>query len=258
MIAVHRKAGLAFETHGTGKPVVFLHGLTFDRTSWRPIVEHLGDGLESVLVDLPGHGDTPGPLPATLDEAAERVHELVEALAIESPVLVGHSISGAIALIYAARFPSGGVVDVDQGVYVQSFAAFVRTMEPALRSERFARAFEPFEQSIGVDALPAAIRAPISARRRVRQDLILGYWRELFESEPAELQARIDETLALVDVPVLALFGQRASEEDRTRLRLSAGCIEEWPGAGHVLHLAEPERFARLLRAFAVERASSI
>ena len=59
---IHRTAsgGLAYEMHGDGIPVVFLHGLTFDRTTWRPIIERLGDGVRSIAVDLPGHGDTAG------------------------------------------------------------------------------------------------------------------------------------------------------------------------------------------------------
>jgi pimeloyl-ACP methyl ester carboxylesterase len=230
---------------------VFLHGLTFDRTSWHPIVERLGDGIESVLVDLPGHGDTPGPPPATLAALAERVQDLVQELELASPVVVGHSMSGGLALIYASRFPTCGVVTIDAGPYVQPFAALVQAMEAALRGDAFARAFEPFEKSIGVDALPELTRASVVAGRRVRQDLVLAYWRELFESEPAQLQARIDETLARVDVPVLAFFGQPASDDDRTRFARIAGAqLEEWPATGHLLHLADVDRFARRLQAF--------
>jgi pimeloyl-ACP methyl ester carboxylesterase len=50
-------------------PVVFLHGLTFDRTTWRPIIERLGEGVCSVALDLPGHGETADE-PCSLHEAA--------------------------------------------------------------------------------------------------------------------------------------------------------------------------------------------
>lgn len=258
MIVMQREAGLAFERHGAGRPILFLHGLTFDRASWHPVTERLGDGIESIVVDLPGHGDTPGPPPPTLDAVAERVHELVDALMIEPPLLVGHSMSGALALIYAARFPTRGVLVVDQGVHIEEFATLVRTMEWALRGDAFARAFQPFEERIGLGTLPDRIRVPIVARRRVRQEVVLGYWGELFESEPAELQARIDETLGLVRMPVLAVFGQPVSEDDRNRFaQMVHARIEEWAGMGHMLHLADPDRFARLLRGFSEECGKS-
>ena len=52
---------LAYETHGEGIPVVFLHGLTFDRRSWGATITRLGAGVRSIAIDLPGHGDSPGP-----------------------------------------------------------------------------------------------------------------------------------------------------------------------------------------------------
>ena len=52
---------LAYETHGEGIPVVFLHGLTFDRRSWGPIITRLSAGVRSIAIDLPGHGGSPGP-----------------------------------------------------------------------------------------------------------------------------------------------------------------------------------------------------
>src|SRR4051794_37297289 len=99
----HRTAsgGLAYERHGDGVPVVFLHGLTFDRTTWRPIIERLGEGVCSIAFDLPGHGETGG-RPCTMRDAAATVNAALESMGIEVPVMVGHSISSGIASIYAA------------------------------------------------------------------------------------------------------------------------------------------------------------
>src|SRR5437763_4121670 len=106
-----RTAGgaLAYERHGEGIPVVFLHGLTFDRTTWRPIIERLSDGVCSIAFDLPGHGETAGG-PCSMQEAAARVKSAVDSLRIGEPVIVGHSISSGIASIYAASYPVRGLV----------------------------------------------------------------------------------------------------------------------------------------------------
>jgi pimeloyl-ACP methyl ester carboxylesterase len=49
---------LAYDDRGAGTPVVLLHGLTFDRAAWAPIVRKLGEGVRTVAIDLPGHGET--------------------------------------------------------------------------------------------------------------------------------------------------------------------------------------------------------
>src|SRR4051812_30120741 len=60
-----RFAGLAADVTGIADerpPLVFLHGLTFDRRMWRPALrelEVLDPGRRAVAFDLPGHGQSP-------------------------------------------------------------------------------------------------------------------------------------------------------------------------------------------------------
>jgi pimeloyl-ACP methyl ester carboxylesterase len=85
----------------------------------------------------------------------------------------------------------------------------------------------------------------------VRQDVVLGYWDQVLNTEPAELQAWIDDKAARIQVPCLAVFGRRATDGECERLgRLPDAQIEEWPGDGHFVHLVHPRRFAARLRAF--------
>lgn len=89
---------------------------------------------------------------------------------------------------------------------------------------------------------------------RVRREVVLGYWDMLFRSEPAELQAWIDASILALDVPCLGIFGRPVGDGNRTRLaRLPDVELEEWTGAGHLVHLVDPPRFAARLRRF-VER----
>src|SRR6478672_10933061 len=104
----HPVTSLAYDDEGAGSPVVFLHGLTFDRRTWRPIIERL-DGLRTIAIDLPAHGFSGG-APAPLDEVAAQVHHLVGSLAVDRPVVVGHSMSGGLAFSYGAAYPNRGVV----------------------------------------------------------------------------------------------------------------------------------------------------
>ena len=149
-------APLAYETHGEGIPVVFLHGLTFDRRSWGPIITRLGAGVRSIAIDLPGHGGSPGPV-CGLEQLAGRIAHTLDTIGgIDAPIVVGHSMSGALAMIYAGAHPVRGVVDVDQPWNIRPFAELVHQAAPMLCSERFLPAFNMFERTMGLDLLYSA------------------------------------------------------------------------------------------------------
>src|SRR3954465_11802931 len=68
MAGIHAATKLAYDDEGAGTPVALLHGLTFDRRTWRPISERLDSSCaRSIAVDLPAHGESggaPAPPPA--------------------------------------------------------------------------------------------------------------------------------------------------------------------------------------------------
>jgi pimeloyl-ACP methyl ester carboxylesterase len=250
--------GLAYEERGAGFPVVFIHGLTFSRATWGPVLDRLAGRFRCVAVDLPGHGRSAG-LPQSMEEVGHQVYGLVSGLGIERPVMVGHSWGGALASMYAAYFPVAGVVNVDQTLDVEPFIRLLKQVEPALRGPSFAAAFEPIRQSIGVERLPEPLRSRTLATQTVRQDLVLAYWHDPFRRSPEELQAQVDEAAPRITVPYLAVFGHQLSDDERVRLhgRLSGLELEEWPDRGHMVHLMEPDRFTQRLAAF-VGRCSGL
>src|SRR4051812_14758900 len=211
------RGGLAYEQHGDGMPVVFLHGLTFDRTTWRPIIEQLGKGVRSFAFDLPGHGDTGGE-PCSMREAAGRVNAAIDSLEIGDPVIVGHSISSGIASIYAASYPVRGLVNVEGTVDIRPLAELIRRSEAMLRSDRFADAFTPFQQSMGFEHVPEPLRTRQLESQDIRQEVVLGYWQQLFRDDPRQLQREIEATMAGVDAPCLSVFGRALSADERTHL----------------------------------------
>jgi pimeloyl-ACP methyl ester carboxylesterase len=251
MSATPQQTSLAFERHGTGVPVVLLPGLTFDGRCWRPIVDRLGQEVCTVAIDLPAHGASPGP-PCDLDEVATQVHGVLESLEVAEPIVVGHSMSGAVAMIYASRFPVRGAVIVDSPVDLRPFARLVQSLAPALRGPGFADAFGVFERSMGLDLIPEPLRTATLEAHEVRREVVLGYWDELLRSDAEQLQAGVEQIAAGIDAPCLAVFGRSLSREESDYLRglLPGAQVEQWPGRGHFVHLVEPDRFAARLRAF--------
>ena len=122
-------------------PLVLLHGLTFNRTTWRPVLDELDaidPGRRIVAFDLPGHGAS-RPLTTThgAEEVAAAVRQAVLAANLEAPVIVGHSISAVLATVYAALYPTTAVVNVDQSLRVGPFAALVKSLDERIRGPEF-------------------------------------------------------------------------------------------------------------------------
>jgi pimeloyl-ACP methyl ester carboxylesterase len=243
-------AGLAYDIEGTGTPVVFVHGLTFDRRTWRPIIEELDGSVTSIVIDLPAHGDSGGE-PAPLEKVTDQLYRLLQSLGVERPVVVGHSMSAAAAGLYASAYPARGIVLVDQAMEVLPFAQMLHQIAPMLRGPAFDQVWPNIENSLGLDRIPEPTRTLVLDSHKVRQDVVLGYWDQVLNTDPAELQAWIDEKTAGIHVPCLAVFGRPATDGERERFgRLPDVQIEEWMGDGHFAHLVDPGRFAARLRTF--------
>lgn len=93
---------------GEGRPIVFLHGLGAQLHHFRhPLFTSFGPGYRLIALDRPGSGYSVRASGATgrLPEQAEIVRRVIERLGLERPVVVGHSLGGAIALTLAVEHP---------------------------------------------------------------------------------------------------------------------------------------------------------
>jgi pimeloyl-ACP methyl ester carboxylesterase len=96
-----------YQQLGEGPDVVMVHGITGNLAVWHlHIVPALCDRYRVLTYDLRGHGysDTP-PTGYSPDDMATDLLELLDALEIERPVVIGHSYGADIALYFAARHP---------------------------------------------------------------------------------------------------------------------------------------------------------
>ena len=93
---------------GEGRPIVMIHGLggTLHHMR-RPLMEAFGDGYRLIAFDRPGSGYStrPGGFDGRLSEQARLVAGFIDALGLERPLLVGHSLGGAVALATALDYP---------------------------------------------------------------------------------------------------------------------------------------------------------
>ena len=95
-----------YEEHGTGTPVVLVHGLGGNTHIWAQVAGPLSESFHVVRYDLRGLGrsGTPAP-PYSMSLLVADLQALLERLALGRVALLGHSLGGAIALAYAAEHP---------------------------------------------------------------------------------------------------------------------------------------------------------
>ena len=98
---------LVHESHGSGEPLVLIHGLGSARTVWKRIHASLAEDFTAVAVDLPGHGESPLPADKKMDprSLADDVVETMSRLGHDRFHVVGNSLGGWIALEIAAAYP---------------------------------------------------------------------------------------------------------------------------------------------------------
>ena len=93
---------------GEGRPIVFLHGLGAQLHHFRhTLFGHFGPGYRLIALDRPGSGYSTRANGATgrLPEQAALVRRFIEKLELERPLVVGHSLGGAVTLTLAVEHP---------------------------------------------------------------------------------------------------------------------------------------------------------
>jgi pimeloyl-ACP methyl ester carboxylesterase len=97
---------LHYEEHGSGEPLVLLHGGIGAGEMFEPIVPALAAGRRVITVDLQGHGGTADvDRPLRPETMADDVAALIEHLGLERADLMGYSLGGAVALRTAIQHP---------------------------------------------------------------------------------------------------------------------------------------------------------
>jgi pimeloyl-ACP methyl ester carboxylesterase len=98
---------LYFETHGTGRPLILLHGGLGSGEMFGPILPTLAERHQVIAVDLQGHGRTADiDRPLDLWFMADDIAALIDHLGLNKPDIVGYSLGGGVALRLAARYPA--------------------------------------------------------------------------------------------------------------------------------------------------------
>ncbi|MFI6299250.1 alpha/beta fold hydrolase [Nonomuraea sp. NPDC050790] len=155
---------------GDGRPVLLLHGLGGTLEAWDAL--DLGPGHRTVALDLRGHGRS-GDGPWEWESVLDDLEAVVKHLGLADPVVVGHSLGGMLAVLWARRHPEcPAIVNLDGLRSAENDPANYPGMDPAAREEALAQlraVFDAQAASMG-QPLPDELRPMFPARALVERD----------------------------------------------------------------------------------------
>lgn len=238
-----------------GRPpaIVLIHGWCCDHTYFAPQRDHFArQGRTVVALDLRGHGKSDAPRQAyTIPGFADDVAWVCRALALERPVLVGHSMGGTIAFDVAARYPSlpGAIAMLDSAVLLPAAArAGIPKFLETLESPGYAAALKEFlGRALFLPTDDAARRAwIIEGMTSAPQHMMVAAYRGLAEYDAAAAAKS-------VVAPSLYIAGNEpAPRSDMARLRalLPEMRSGQTVGSGHFVQLEVPDQIDAMLDRF--------
>lgn len=127
---------LAFQSVGSGEPVLLIHGFGASSYSWRHIIEPLAQKNRVITIDLKGFGDSPKPRDDAYSvyEQARLIRNFILENELKNLNIIGHSYGGGVALavsIYLSVSNPGlqkSLVLIDGIAYPQELPGFVKIL----------------------------------------------------------------------------------------------------------------------------------
>lgn|GEM_PF-1698688 len=239
---------------GTGRDALIIHGIMGMGIRWDLFARSLMDDFHVVAPDLRGHGHSARADSDEIDDYAGDMEQLIQRLGLKNPIVVGHSLGGAIAmrLLGSQELPFAKLVIVDMGAEMP--ATRLRDVMDEWRDAR--REWDDYEEVV---ADVAANRLPVPEIENPEE-----YVFNHFEwTADGNLRERIDpdiftldswtlwEEIRRIQIPSLLLRGEHS--ETLTR-ETAARMVEEMPdlrlvempGTDHSLQVEDPENFNRI------------
>jgi pimeloyl-ACP methyl ester carboxylesterase len=229
-----------------GLPVVLVHSLAGNSCQWSAQLEHLRHGRRAVAFDLRGHGRSE---PARDDDytiagMAGDIAAVADGLGLGRLVLVGHSLGGGAALVYAAAHPDrvAGLLLVDpigdgKQISPAEAASFLAGFDPD-----YDNAIQSYWKTIaGPD--PAIQDRLLADLRATPRQIVVPVLRSVMQFDP-------DPPLARYAGPKLSVVTPQ-NDQAFSLHRLGPGFPHRVvTGTGHWIQLDKPDDFNQILDGF--------
>ncbi|MFO1350950.1 MAG: alpha/beta fold hydrolase [Gammaproteobacteria bacterium] len=243
-----------FAEHGSGPPLLLVHGLMVTGEMFNPVIEHLATRHRLIVPDLRGHGRSRGfPPPYTAAQLASDLSRLLDHLSIDSTAVLGYSQGGAIAQQLVLDYPRRCDRLVLACTYAFNMATFHERLEghlaPLLLHILGSRQFAKFVISQGMKQLDKE-RATWLIGLLANQDtkLMVSAWRETMAFDS---RSRLRE----IRCPALIVAGSKDTavpihHAKMLQADIAGSQLVIVDGADHTLIWAHSDEFLRVLDEF--------
>jgi pimeloyl-ACP methyl ester carboxylesterase len=268
------------DSGGSGPPIVMIHGLGGQlRNFGRAMVDDLARDYRVIRVDRPGSGYSPRAAgrSARLRVQAETIAELIRILKLDRPLVVGHSLGGALALALALNHPDvvGGLALIAPLTQVQSIEDVPPVFRPlVIRSPAVRKAVawtlatpmgmmkaeEALKEVFAPEPVPEDFGTEGGGLLAMRPNNFYASSSDLVDLE-GELEGMV-ERYPTLSVPVRILYARAdnlldfSKHGERTAGEIPGAAIELVEG-GHMLPFTQPELTAAFVRRAAGRQGES-
>ncbi len=243
---------LSHRDYGEGEPLVILHGLFGSARNWQTIARRLaGEGYRVVSVDLRNHGASPWTESMSFADMVDDLEALVERLDIGPAIVLGHSLGGKTAMLYALARPerveSLIVVDIAPVAYDHGYLNYVLAMQGIDLSR--------YERRAEIDAALTDAVPERDVRGFLLQNLVVRDKRLSWRLNLEAIGGAMDGLLGFPDVGDEEYEGRalfvRGETSDYIGRALEGAIAALFPqaefavvaGAGHRVHADRPDGF---------------
>ena len=250
-------AGVAlhFNDDGSGRAVLIMHGLFGSSTNFKGIARRLAERCRVISVDLRNHGRSPWDDDVSYEAMSGDVVTLMDRLALDDAVLVGHSMGAKVAMTLALTHPGRAaalaVVDIAPVAYDHSHDGLIDAM------------LDVDLGNIGkrqdLDDQLAGTIADAGVRQFLGQNLVLDAGRYRWRVNLEALAAGMDSLTGFPDPgdgrydgPCTFIYGEasnyvRSAHHSRIGELFPRARLVGVPGAGHWVHAEHPGRVVEVV-----------
>ncbi|RQR22302.1 alpha/beta hydrolase [Burkholderia sp. Bp9143] len=249
-----RGSRIYVEERGDGEPaLLFLHYYGGSSRTWDGVIRDLAGRYRSVAMDHRGWGDSDAPEQGyAIGDLANDVQDVIEALNLERYVVVGHSMSGKVAQLFASRRPAGL-----QGVILVAPSPPSPMTFSGEQRAAMAKVYDSRESiTWALDNVLTANRLAPELREQVIADSLRGAPQAKVAWPLGGMVEDITADVSSINVPVVVIAGE-FDQVDRPETlqsellpRIPGARMHVLPGTGHLSPLENPAAVAAAIHPF--------